>query len=206
MAPSPLAPSMVVEKKTATQHDLGVRFSGTISRRCDAVSAVGGANSGNGWSKARRRACGSSRERDGWAWHSCVAMAQIAPGPHVDMSTAVASPHSTCQRRSSSIGTRIDVSCDDRNSEVLVWTEAIASAWKHLREAGYDWTGRKVSFSFSLLFISGRGLLGASNPFLLSWAYSARTQAREQQRLNRRDRLELLVSPAIWGIECSLPG
>lgn len=33
------------------------------------------------------------------------------------MSTAVASPHSTCQRRSSSIGTRIDVSCDDRNSE-----------------------------------------------------------------------------------------
>ncbi|KAF2940749.1 hypothetical protein DAI22_03g297250 [Oryza sativa Japonica Group] len=71
---------------------------------------------------------------------------------------------------------------------------------------GYDWTGRKVSFSFSLLFISGRGLLGASNPFLLSWAYSARTQAREQQRLNRRDRLELLVSPAIWGIECSLPG
>uniref|UniRef100_A0A0E0GS51 Uncharacterized protein n=1 Tax=Oryza nivara TaxID=4536 RepID=A0A0E0GS51_ORYNI len=104
------------------------------------------------------------------------------------MSTAVASPHSTCQRRSSSIGTRIDVSCDDRNSE------------------GYDWTGRKVSFSFSLLFISGRGLLGASNPFLLSWAYSARTQAREQQRLNRRDRLELLVSPAIWGIGCSLPG
>uniref|UniRef100_A0A0E0MWF5 Uncharacterized protein n=1 Tax=Oryza rufipogon TaxID=4529 RepID=A0A0E0MWF5_ORYRU len=40
-----------------------------------AVSAVGGANSGEGWSKARRRACGSSRERDGWAWHSCVAMA-----------------------------------------------------------------------------------------------------------------------------------
>uniref|UniRef100_A0A0E0C6Z8 Uncharacterized protein n=1 Tax=Oryza meridionalis TaxID=40149 RepID=A0A0E0C6Z8_9ORYZ len=80
MAPSPLAPSMVAEKKTATQHDLGVRFSGTISRRCDAVSAVGGANSGDGWSKARRRARGSSRERDGWAWHSCVAMAQIASG------------------------------------------------------------------------------------------------------------------------------
>uniref|UniRef100_A0A0E0D4S4 Uncharacterized protein n=2 Tax=Oryza meridionalis TaxID=40149 RepID=A0A0E0D4S4_9ORYZ len=33
------------------------------------------------------------------------------------MSTAVASPHSTCQRQSSSIGTRIDVCCDDRNSE-----------------------------------------------------------------------------------------
>uniref|UniRef100_A0A0D9ZBU7 Uncharacterized protein n=1 Tax=Oryza glumipatula TaxID=40148 RepID=A0A0D9ZBU7_9ORYZ len=118
------------------------------------------------------------------------------------MSTAVASPHSTCQRRSSSIGTRIDVSCDDRNSE----GELEEGKRKRKPSQGYDWTGRKVSFSFSLLFISGRGLLGASNPFLLSWAYSARTQAREQQRLNRRDRLELLVSPAIWGIGCSLPG
>ncbi len=42
---------------------------------------------------------------------------EISPLDCADMSTAVASPHSTCQRRSSSIGTRIDVSCDDRNSE-----------------------------------------------------------------------------------------
>uniref|UniRef100_A0A0E0CUT9 Uncharacterized protein n=1 Tax=Oryza meridionalis TaxID=40149 RepID=A0A0E0CUT9_9ORYZ len=87
MAPSPLAPSTEATKttasstSTATQHDLGVRFSGAISRRCDAVSTIGGTNSGDGWSRARRRACGSSRERDGWAWHSRVAMAQITPGP-----------------------------------------------------------------------------------------------------------------------------
>nr|AAL31084.1 hypothetical protein [Oryza sativa Japonica Group]AAN04160.1 Hypothetical protein [Oryza sativa Japonica Group] len=58
MASSPLAPSTEAAKttasstSTATQHGLGVRFSSAISRRCDAVSAVSGANFADGWSRA----------------------------------------------------------------------------------------------------------------------------------------------------------
>uniref|UniRef100_A0A0E0DBW7 Uncharacterized protein n=1 Tax=Oryza meridionalis TaxID=40149 RepID=A0A0E0DBW7_9ORYZ len=63
MAPSPLAPSTAaISTSTAIQHG-------------------GGARTGDGWSRAWRRACSAIRRRDGWVWHSRVAMAQIVPAP-----------------------------------------------------------------------------------------------------------------------------
>ncbi|EEE60645.1 hypothetical protein OsJ_14089 [Oryza sativa Japonica Group] len=82
MAPSPLAPSTAaISTSTAIQHGTGVWFSGAIFRRCGFVSAGGGARTSDGWSRAWRRACGAIRRRDGWVWHSRVAMAQIVPAP-----------------------------------------------------------------------------------------------------------------------------
>uniref|UniRef100_A0A0E0DBW8 Uncharacterized protein n=1 Tax=Oryza meridionalis TaxID=40149 RepID=A0A0E0DBW8_9ORYZ len=82
MAPSPLAPSTAaISTSTAIQHGTSIWFSGAIFRRCGFISAGGGARTGDGWSRAWRRACSAIRRRDGWVWHSRVAMAQIVPAP-----------------------------------------------------------------------------------------------------------------------------
>uniref|UniRef100_A0A0E0GPL5 Uncharacterized protein n=1 Tax=Oryza nivara TaxID=4536 RepID=A0A0E0GPL5_ORYNI len=83
MAPSPLAPSTAaISTSTTIQHG-------------------GDAHIGDGWNRAWRLACGAIRRRDGWAWHSRVAMVQIVPAP-----------------RASSRSWRIDHGCVARSSVV----------------------------------------------------------------------------------------